>query len=702
MLVSECSYSSRQHRSYSRSPPRDSRTGADSSWGRDHRFQEWGARRGGRGEWGGGTQPICIDFSRGRCQRGSSCRFLHSDNSSNGASSGDPGRGGGRYGPRGGQGSRGENNDDGRTWGSARSSSGRADEGSRARKNWDSTTEREKENTEETVLEDRGGCKPEESPTSAYGDDQSAKLIKTETKEKSESKTMASKPSSFTDPPPLARLPTSALFALPHSSSFDPDVVNSSIVTLPPQAPAISVSQAFSSVPSAQPVPAFATDVPEKDYTTNTSMMQPGFDGSIPPPPPMVGFMGHHHPSSQLQAPYPAPTPQATAYSQSGGHPQPGGFPQMGLQQLPVPSRPGLPWPTAYVINQSMQGYGLPGPASSLAQQTNPQHVSQHLGVSASKEQYDPLMADAFEPEPPGARVVGPNPEFGGPQDMSMVIMESVSPGLPSHHHPVTNGVNQGTHNVLVMESVNATTVVPSGKQQSYSVMELLPSHPAVEVSTYRSLQSQPDNQGGGVLENVSPALNENHNWNSGLFPSERDSGQTRDIKDRDGNQSQVAGQNEKEGRSRAGRGKEGRDKEGGEKEGHGLTLVRAAVTEYVKDVLKPTWREGHMSKEAFKTIAKKAVDKVLGALQPHQIPKTPEKVDNYMASSRPKIHKLVQVSALNNLFLCSYPFYCGELKIGESIKAKHEAYYVPFSSGCTHLLDTCFLLELFNLSECH
>jgi hypothetical protein len=231
--------------------------------------------------------------------------------------------------------------------------------------------------------------------------------------------------------------------------------------------------------------------------------------------------------------------------------------------------------------------------------------------------------------------------------------------------------------------------------------MELLPSHPAVEVSTYRSLQSQPADQGGGVLENVSPALDENRNWNSGLFPSERDSGQTWDIKDRDGNQSQIAGQNEKEGRSRAGRGKEGRDKEGGEKEGRGLTLVRAAVTEYVKDVLKPTWREGHMSKEAFKTIAKKAVDKVLGALQPHQIPKTPEKVDNYMASSQPKIHKLVQVSALNNLFLCSYPFYCGELTIGESIKAEHEAYYVPFS-GCIHLLNTCFLLELFNLSECH
>jgi len=138
-------------------------------------------------------------------------------------------------------------------------------------------------------------------------------------------------------------------------------------------------------------------------------------------------------------------------------------------------------------------------------------------------------------------------------------------------------------------------------------------------------------------LENVSPATDENQNWNSGPVTSEKESGPTGDTKDRDHNQLQSA-KNDKEEHSRV-----GRDKEGRVKEGRGLTLVRAAVTEYVKDVLKPTWREGHMSKEAFKTIAKKAVDKVLGALQPHQIPKTPEKVDTYMTSSRPKILKLVQ-----------------------------------------------------------
>ncbi len=639
------SHSSRRHRSYSPSPPpRDSRRGAESSWGSDRRFQERGARRGGQGERGGGSQPACFDFSRGRCFRGSSCRFLHADNNSNGASSGDlPGRGGGRYGSRGGRSRQGDSNDDGE-WARSggRSSTGWTDEGSRARRNWDSNTSekgKENENMSEKVLEDKERHKPEGSPSGDYGDDQSAKLVKAETKEKSDSKNVKGKPSAFTDPPPLARLPTSAPFSLPHSSTFTTtDVVNSSIATLPPQAPDISGSQVFSSLPSAQPVPAFATDVSEKNYTAHALMMQqPGFDGSLPPPPPLPPFMEHHH-SSQLQASYPVPVPQSSAYSQISGHLHPAGFPQMGIQLPPIPLRPGSAWPTAHTVNQPIQGYGIPGPTSTPPQQTNLQPFSQqHPHVSASKEQYDPLMADSFEPEPPGAREVVPKPELGGPQDISTVIMERVSPGLPSRHHPVTSTtVNQGDS--LVTETLSPTTLVPTGKQRSHSAIESLHAHPATVVSTHGSFPSHINNQVSSGLENVSPATDENQNWNSGPVTSEKESGPTGDTNDRDRNQLQPA-KNDKEEHSRV-----GRDKEGRVKEGRGLTLVRAAVTEYVKDVLKPTWREGHMSKEAFKTIAKKAVDKVLGALQPHQIPKTPEKVDTYMTSSRPKILKLVQV----------------------------------------------------------
>ncbi|KAH9540955.1 hypothetical protein CY35_14G033200 [Sphagnum magellanicum] len=79
VLVSQCSHSSRRHRSYNPSPPpRDSRAGAKRSWG---------------------------------------------DHNNLGASSGDPGRGGGRYGSRSGGGG----------GGGGESSSGWADESSKGR-----------------------------------------------------------------------------------------------------------------------------------------------------------------------------------------------------------------------------------------------------------------------------------------------------------------------------------------------------------------------------------------------------------------------------------------------------------------------------------------------------------------------------------------------------------------------------------------
>lgn len=78
-------------------------------------------------------------------------------------------------------------------------------------------------------------------------------------------------------------------------------------------------------------------------------------------------------------------------------------------------------------------------------------------------------------------------------------------------------------------------------------------------------------------------------------------------------------------------------------KDSRSMKLFRAALAEFVKDMLKPSWREGNMSKEAFKTIVKKAVDKVAGAMQNHQIPKSRVKIDQYVASSEGKLSKLVK-----------------------------------------------------------
>ncbi|KAH9298285.1 hypothetical protein KI387_029967, partial [Taxus chinensis] len=78
-------------------------------------------------------------------------------------------------------------------------------------------------------------------------------------------------------------------------------------------------------------------------------------------------------------------------------------------------------------------------------------------------------------------------------------------------------------------------------------------------------------------------------------------------------------------------------------KEIKALKVFRTALAEFAKELLKPTWREGHMSKDAFKLVVKKAVDKVAGTLQSHQIPNTQERIDQYLESSRVKFTKLVE-----------------------------------------------------------
>ncbi|KAF8405850.1 hypothetical protein HHK36_007927 [Tetracentron sinense] len=79
------------------------------------------------------------------------------------------------------------------------------------------------------------------------------------------------------------------------------------------------------------------------------------------------------------------------------------------------------------------------------------------------------------------------------------------------------------------------------------------------------------------------------------------------------------------------------------------MRTFKFALVEFVKEILKPTWREGQMSKEAHKTIVKKVVDKVTGAIQGAHIPQTQEKIDHYLSYSKPKLTKLVQVRANSN-----------------------------------------------------
>ncbi|KAF3787906.1 Zinc finger CCCH domain-containing protein 38 [Nymphaea thermarum] len=78
-------------------------------------------------------------------------------------------------------------------------------------------------------------------------------------------------------------------------------------------------------------------------------------------------------------------------------------------------------------------------------------------------------------------------------------------------------------------------------------------------------------------------------------------------------------------------------------KEAKGMRMFKFALVEAVKEMLKPTWKEGRMSKEAHKSIVKKVVEKVTSTLQGPQIPNTQERIDQYLAFSKSKLTKLVQ-----------------------------------------------------------
>ncbi|XP_057504938.1 zinc finger CCCH domain-containing protein 55-like [Actinidia eriantha] len=73
------------------------------------------------------------------------------------------------------------------------------------------------------------------------------------------------------------------------------------------------------------------------------------------------------------------------------------------------------------------------------------------------------------------------------------------------------------------------------------------------------------------------------------------------------------------------------------------MRLFKNALVDFVKELLKPKWKEGQMSREVHKAIVKKVVDKVTSTIQVANIPKTQERIDQYLAYSKPKLNKLVE-----------------------------------------------------------
>uniref|UniRef100_A0A0D9VR81 SFR19-like C-terminal domain-containing protein n=1 Tax=Leersia perrieri TaxID=77586 RepID=A0A0D9VR81_9ORYZ len=79
-------------------------------------------------------------------------------------------------------------------------------------------------------------------------------------------------------------------------------------------------------------------------------------------------------------------------------------------------------------------------------------------------------------------------------------------------------------------------------------------------------------------------------------------------------------------------------------KDSRSMKLFKVAIADFVKEVLKPSWRQGNISREAFKTIVRKTVDKVSNSVPNNHIPKTPAKIKQYVQSSQKKVTKLVMV----------------------------------------------------------
>lgn len=74
-----------------------------------------------------------------------------------------------------------------------------------------------------------------------------------------------------------------------------------------------------------------------------------------------------------------------------------------------------------------------------------------------------------------------------------------------------------------------------------------------------------------------------------------------------------------------------------------GVKHFRAALVELVKELLKPTWHEGLLMRDAYKMIVKKAVEKIINSLTPDQVPDTTESINQYFSVSETKVAKLIE-----------------------------------------------------------
>ncbi|KAL8129728.1 hypothetical protein V2J09_018883 [Rumex salicifolius] len=78
-------------------------------------------------------------------------------------------------------------------------------------------------------------------------------------------------------------------------------------------------------------------------------------------------------------------------------------------------------------------------------------------------------------------------------------------------------------------------------------------------------------------------------------------------------------------------------------RESKALKHFRAALIEFVKNLLRPMWQDGLLTKDAFKIIVQKAEDKIVRSLPTNQIPASMEQINQYLSLAETKIQKLLE-----------------------------------------------------------
>ncbi|XP_073126876.1 zinc finger CCCH domain-containing protein 55-like [Henckelia pumila] len=66
-------------------------------------------------------------------------------------------------------------------------------------------------------------------------------------------------------------------------------------------------------------------------------------------------------------------------------------------------------------------------------------------------------------------------------------------------------------------------------------------------------------------------------------------------------------------------------------------------LIEHIRQILKPFWEQGNLSKDAYKIVMKKSIDKIIASIQASKFPRSKNDHQRYISASRSKIFELVQ-----------------------------------------------------------